>query len=176
MYQNGLMTDRVFHGPRDYLDLARSDDATPEDLRRLATSTYSFVVEAVAKNPRTPPDVLSQLMPTSAESWHEQCLMLALASHPAAPQSLLRQIALLVGPSLHIRDLHHGFEAGIALFERPDTPDDLLFDLLADAEVTTEFRKVAARQTTHAAVLGHLLSDPSERVRGTARAREATSE
>jgi hypothetical protein len=165
------VTDRQFHGPRAYLDLARSDEATPEDLRRLAASPYAFVVEAVAQNPATPPEVLGQLVPAPATTWNEQSLLLALARHPSATEQLLRQLAQLVPPALHLRDSPQGFEAGIALFERSDTPDNLLLDLLGDSRVTTEFRKVAARQTSHDAVLTHLLSDRSDRVRRAARAR-----
>jgi hypothetical protein len=77
------VNDREFHGPRDYLDLARSDKATPEDLRRLAESPYSFVVEAVAQNPVTPPEVLSQLVPASVTTWNEQSLLLALLDIPS---------------------------------------------------------------------------------------------
>jgi hypothetical protein len=137
----------------------------------LAGSPSSFVVEAVAQNVATPSDVLGQLVPTSAETWHDQSLLLALARYPAATESLMRQIARLVGPSLHVRDRPLGFRAGISLFERGDTLDDLLLGLLADPQVTTEFRKVAARQTIHGAILQHLLNDRSERVRRAAGAR-----
>lgn len=55
-----------FHSPPDYLDLARSRNATPGQLRALATSEYDFVQEEVATIPCTPPEVLAQLLPKGA--------------------------------------------------------------------------------------------------------------
>ena len=161
-------------GPKDYLDLARSKSATEEQLRWLAGSPYSFVVEAVARHPATPGDVLERLVRTDAKSWNDQSLLLALAEHPASSLAVLTTIARQVPQLLHERDAHPGFAAGIALFRRPDMPEELLLELLDDPDVTTEFRKVAARETArHGRVLDRLRQDRSERVRQTAERRQA---
>jgi len=164
---------REFHGPRDYLDLAQSDAATAEELRWLADSPYSFVVLAVARHPSTPSDVLERLLPDDSEAEVDSSILRALAEHRSSSVDLLVSIARRVPPLLHVSGWrgwrHDGFAAGIALFRNPIVPDELLFRLLDDPEVTTEFRKVAARETTHASVLERLRHDRSERVRRAAR-------
>ena len=155
-------------GPRDYLDLARSPSATEEQLRWLAGSPYSFVIEAVAQHPATPVDVLERLVPSDAKTWNDQSLLLALAEHPASSLAVLTSISRRVPHLLHERDAQPGFAAGIALFRRLDTPEELLLQLLDDPDVTTEFRKVAARETEHERVLDRLRHDRSERVRSAA--------
>jgi hypothetical protein len=168
---DGLATPR---GPKDYLALARSPSATAEQLRWLARSPYSFVVEAVARNPATPGDVLEGLVPSDAASWNEQSLLLALAEHPAASLAVLTTIARQVPRLLHERDSQPGFSAGIALFRRSDVPEAVLLELLDDPDVTTEFRKVAARDAAQQGlVLDRLRRDPSERVRRAAERRQA---
>lgn len=164
---------RVFHGPRDYLDLARSADATPDELHQLAGSPYPFVRQAVAENPATPPEALRALLPDDPQGWNDFTLLAAVARHPAVDEALLRE----VGQRIRLERLHEDrdprriFAAGIALFEQPKTPDDVLFGLLDDEGATTEFRKVAARQTTHPAVIERLLGDRSEKVRRAAERR-----
>ena len=163
-------------GPKDYLDLANSPSATEEQLRWLAGSPYSFVVEAVARHPATPSDVLERLVPSDARSWNDQSLLLALAEHPASSLAVLTTIARQVPRLLHERDAQPGFDAGIALFRRPELPEELLLEILADPDVTTEFRKVAARETApHGRVLDRLRHDPSERVRRAAGRRQTDS-
>ena len=163
-------------GPKDYLDLAKSPSATEEQLRWLAGSPYSFVVEAVARHPTTPRDVLERLVPSAATSWNDQSLLLALAEHPASSPAVLTTIARQVPRLLHERDSQLGFSAGIALFRRPDMTEAVLLEILDDPDVTTEFRKVAARETAQQGlVLDRLRHDPSERVRGTAERRRADS-
>src|SRR4051794_19978120 len=75
---------RVFHGPKDYLDLARSPGTTVDELRELAGSPYRFVVQAVAEHPRTPVEVLRSLIPDSPRTWNDYTLVMALARHPNA--------------------------------------------------------------------------------------------
>ena len=90
---------------------------------------------------------------------------LALAEHPVSSVAVLSSIARQVPQLLHARDAHPGFEAGIALFRRTDIPEELLLELLDDTDVTTEFRKVAARESEQGRVLDRLRHDRSERVR-----------
>ena len=152
---------RQFHGPRDYLDLAESPHAAPEELRWRARSPYSFVLEAVARHTSTPADVLEQLLTSDAGG---EGVMLGLAAHPAASTHLLAAIAERVPPLLHERD-SQGFGVGIALFSNPNASDDALLRLVDDPQVTTQFRKVAARKTNRPAVLERLRQDRSETVR-----------
>jgi hypothetical protein len=149
-------------GPRDYLDLAESSTVTADELRSLAESPYSFVLVAVARHPSTPADVLHRLFARAPDDLR---LVAALAAHPRARPDLLAAIATAVPPILHERDAQDGFAAGISLFSHPNAPDDALLGLLDHPQVTTQFRKVAARETTHPAVLERLRHDRSETVR-----------
>ena len=96
-------------------------------------------------------------------------------SIPLRSGAVLTSIARQVPQLLHERDAQEGFAAGIALFRRPDTPEALLLELLDDPSVTTEFRKVAARETEHESVLNRLRHDLSERVRRAAERGQADS-
>jgi hypothetical protein len=160
-------------GPKDYLELAMSEAATEEQLRWLAGSEYSFVVLAVAQHPATPVDALDRLVPADAKSSNDQSLLLALAEHPASSLAVLTSTAKQVPRLLHERDSQDGFAAGIALFRRSDVPEELLIELLDHPDVTTEFRKVAARETQLERVLDRLRHDPSERVRRAAERKSA---
>jgi hypothetical protein len=155
---------RQFHGPRDYLDLAESPTATAEELRWLAESQYSFVLEAVARHPSTPADALEQIFANEAAVGRDEILA-ELAAHRFASAALLAAIAEQVPSGLHVRDNPSGFGAGIALFSNPNTPDDVLLGLLENPQVTTQFRKVAARETNHPVALERLRNDRSETVR-----------
>ena len=84
------MADKVFHGPKDYLEAARDPRATAEELRQLALSEYGFVRLAVAQQSNTPPDVLEGLFPASIRSYAEAELVLALAANPSSPASVQR--------------------------------------------------------------------------------------
>ena len=170
------MDDRLrgdFHGPRDYLDLATAAEATEHELRWLSDSPYTFVVEAVARHPSTPPDVLERLVPPDPASSHGQAVLLGLAENPGSTLRVFEFVAQQVPQLLHERDCQLGFAAGIALFRRADVPEELPRRLLDDARVTTEFRKVAARETIRQAVLTRLAEDRSERVRRVAARRLA---
>lgn len=78
---------------------------------------------------------------------------------------MLRKTAALVLPRLADRHDYKAFEAGVALAERPDTPEEVLAAMVTDKRATPEFRKVIARRTTHAPILELLKSDRSARVR-----------
>ena len=100
-------------------------------------------------------------------------MLLGLAENPASTVRVFEFVAQQVPQLLHERDCQQGFAAGIALFRRTDVPEELLLRLLDDAFVTTEFRKVAARETTREGVLTRLAEDRSERVRRVAARRLA---
>ena len=153
-----------FHGPKDYLDAARDPAASVEDLRALARSQYVFVVIAVAEHPATPPDLLAGLLPSEPISENDTRMLCALARNSNASSQLLSDIASMIPGLLHTRHMP-AFEAGIALFERGDTPGVVLEQLLSDERTTTQFRKVVARDTERDDVLRFLRGDRSERVR-----------
>ena len=154
-----------FHSPRDYLELARSPDATPEQLAELAETPFDFVHVAVAEHPATPTQVLERLLPTELARWNDQAMIVALARHPSSSSSILRSIAQFLPEALHRRDGQHTFKAGVELFRRHDIDFEILRVLLDDPRTTTEFRKVAARETTRGDVLEKLGEDRSEKVR-----------
>jgi hypothetical protein len=152
-------------GPKDYLYLAQSPHATPEELTKLAQSPYPFVVEAVATHPTTPGAVLGSLVPAAAESWHEQRLLRLLAKNPSLPAQHLAAIAeRLIGKLDNGRANHEAFAAGLALI-RPDTPFDCLANILVDHRTAVQFRKAAARESPRADLMGLLARDLSETVR-----------
>lgn len=168
-----MADERRFQGPKDYLDLARSPGATSTELRELARSPYEFVRQAVAEHGATPPDVLATLVPSDLTTWNRAAILAALVRNPNTPVNALRNVPELVLSRLRDRDAQRPFEVGVALAERSDTPHDLLIAMVSDPRATTEFRKVIARQTTHASVRDHLRSDRSDRVRRAADRRQA---
>lgn len=122
-------------------------------------------MEAVARHPATPADTLASLLPPEPRSWNDNALVVALVRNPNTPVEVLRGVPELVLPNLANRDDHNAFEAGVALAERRDTPDEVLVALVSDPRGFTEFRKVLARQTTHDVLRQRLLLDRSEKVR-----------
>lgn len=170
-----MAAEPEFHGPKDYLDLARSPEATPDRLRELARSPYNFVREAVAQHPAAPADALIAVLPIEITGWNDGATLVALVRNPNTPQAVLCSVPKLVLPRLAVRDDHRAFEAGVALAQRDDSPEDVLLAMVADARATTEFRKVIARETTHTRLLEELRSDRSERVRRAAARRRPES-
>jgi hypothetical protein len=138
-------------------------------MRALASSTYSFVLEAVAGHLATPAEVLTQLVPSEIHTSGDGARLIALIRNPNTPESALRRVPALILPRLSVRDDHYGFVGGVALAKRPDTSEEALVELISDSRATTQFRKVVARQTTHAGLRQLLESDRSEQVRRAAR-------
>lgn len=166
MGQRCAVTEKQeFHGPKDYLDLARSPRATAEELRALASASYGFVREAVASNPNTPPDVLDGLLPATVETYVDAEIVAAIAGNPVTQPPTLARVPDLVLPRLHARDDPKSFGAGVELACRPDTPWEALVELIEDERATTEFRKVIARETTCDDLRIRLLSDRSDKAR-----------
>jgi len=156
---------RGFHDPADYRDLAQSETATPDELTILATSEYPFVVQAVAANPRTPRPVLCELVPAAADTEQNTDLLRALARNPSLPHDALRGIAQILMPLVDTTHPHMVQNAVLALYERPDVPEDLLHELLDAPQATRKFKKLVAARTTRPGVRERLLADPSEAVR-----------
>jgi hypothetical protein len=120
-------------------------DASPATLRHLSrrwwTAHDSAVRRALARNPRTPPDVLAELAwdpairPFVAENPATPTAQLdgmyadpgsraGLAANPSTPVELLHRVATTPDPNIRW-----------ALLRNPALPDDILADLERDAEV-----------------------------------------
>ena len=83
---------RGLHSPADYRDLAKSPDASAGVLLALAGCEYSFVWQAVAANPRTPPDALFRLCAQRSSTWDDNRLLLLVTRHPNADQRVLTEV------------------------------------------------------------------------------------
>lgn len=146
---------------------SRSPEATVEDLDALARSEYPFVVEYVSGNPRTRPTTLTALVPSSAgdgRAWHAHFVLRALLGNPSTPEPALRRAAELLMTRVREHTTGLPFSTIVALFRRPDAPDDMLLSLLQAADDRRELRRIIARETTHPAVRDALLRDRSGRV------------
>src|SRR5260221_11562823 len=117
-----LGRSKGFHDPADYADLARSDDAEPEELTVLATSEYPFVVEYVAANPRTPVSTLLKLVPSHATTHHERELLRSLVRNPAVPADVFRRVAALLMTGVDTTHPNLYQHAILSLFELADVP------------------------------------------------------
>lgn len=107
-----------FHSPKEYQDFACSPEATPDQLRELSTSSYPFVLQAVAANRSTPPDALQTLVPQELQSWNDAVMLSTLIRNPATPIAALEAAPDLILARPHDRDGQRAFEAGVALTER----------------------------------------------------------
>jgi len=155
-----------YHGPKDYLDAAKSPDTSLAELRELARAPYSFVVTAVARNPNTESDVLTALIPRRIESSNEQELAEAIVQHPNASADALEILAERLVPMLDNGRGHQvGFEAGVLLCSSPMVSIRTIAAILNSKDVAVQFRKVVARETHRRDVLEILLADRSEIVR-----------
>lgn len=167
---HALVHRNNFHGPKDYLDAAKNPDATAEQLHDLAQTRWSFVDLAIASHETATPETLRHLLAKADfNAYSGSELLLAIASNPSAPADVLILVSEHVPELLHKRDRQNAFAAGVALSLRQDTPLDALAELLTHDQVTTEFRKVVARETNRPDVLTILAADQSERVRNAAR-------
>jgi hypothetical protein len=152
-----------YHGPKDYLDAARSDGTSVAELMMLAQSEYGFVRLAVARNPNASSAVLASLLPAtlSRDSDSDQEIALAVARHDNAPVELLERLASALAPHLRAGREHLAFAAGVELCANPAVPFSALEGLLSPACSPVQFRKVVARDSRRRDVLDLLLSDPS---------------
>jgi hypothetical protein len=159
-----------YHGPKDYLDAARSTDTSAEELEALAVTEYPFVRAALAKNPSTPPRALSSLLSANLDRYPEQEVAEALAARTDASGALLERLAEALSTHLHGgRDSRAAFSAAVALCSNEAAPFDAIRRLLDPAVSKPVFRKVVARETRRADVLALLASDVSSTVAERAR-------
>ncbi|MFJ6012879.1 hypothetical protein [Streptomyces sp. NPDC092952] len=107
--------------PADHLAQARDESDGPT-LRRLATSPYPFVWQALAANPHTPPEALQQLSAARDSVWNDNRLLRLLADHPRADQAVLRAVLEAVAAKLDAGE--RPYAAALALADRPELDAD----------------------------------------------------
>lgn len=155
-----------YHGPKDYLEAAKSSKTSADELNKLARSEHGFVRVAVAANHNTPVETLSFLVPDKIRTRREQELALALAQNPSVPAEILAILGQKLLPVLDNGRNHQvGFQTGIVLSSNAKTPMDTLQFILDEEKSAMQFRKVVARETNRKDVVELLLQDRSEKVR-----------
>ncbi len=156
----------TYHTPKDYFDAANASTTLPAELRALANAPYGFVVQAVARNPNTEPDLLFDLVPGHIQSDHELYIALAMIENPSTPLVILE---ILVDRLFPIRDvqprdcLHMRVILALACSHR--TPFTALERLLHPEQAPKHVRQRLAKETERADVVELLLDDPSDLVR-----------
>jgi hypothetical protein len=160
------MSNRKYHGPKDYLDAAKSLETSAEELKYLAKSEYDFVKTAVARNPNSSEEVLELLLPTNLESWTQQELASAIAGNIITSPQTLKDLANDLIPFLNNgRGNNMAFEAGINLCCNSNTPIEAIQTVLTSEKTATQFRKSVAGKTNRRDVLNFLITDRSEAVK-----------
>lgn len=108
-------------GPAEYLALARNS-GHENDLLRLVDSPYPFVWQALAENPRTPPEALIRLCSRTSGPWNDNRLLYLLALHPRADRVVLE--VLVAAVSVRLRAGGRPYAAVLALAERAELDVD----------------------------------------------------
>ncbi|WP_344628047.1 hypothetical protein [Kitasatospora arboriphila] len=105
------------HTPADYLHLAHaSNDGAV--LHGLVRCDHSFVWQALAANPHTPPAALRELAAARHSTWNDNRLLLLLAGHPAADRAVLR--AVLDATAAKLTEGERPYAAVLALAGRTE--------------------------------------------------------
>lgn len=78
--------------PRDYLDLVTDPRVDQDGLHTLARSPYSFVRLAIAKDIRTSPATLTELLLGEFDQWDRNYLLRLVAQHPQADRVVLLKV------------------------------------------------------------------------------------
>ncbi|MHC4741783.1 MAG: hypothetical protein ACYS8Z_07730 [Planctomycetota bacterium] len=181
-----------YHGPKEYLEAAKSPDATLEELRELAKSPYDFVRVAVVRHPKCDMDLLRELAKSSygsvrvAIARHPKCdmdlllslipenldkswdqeLAIIVIENPNTPSEVLSSLAELFMGFVYSHAEDHGrFQGALSLCCDRRIPIDDIARLLQGERTSKHFRRIVARETRRRDVLDILLSDRSEIVR-----------
>lgn len=162
---------KKFHGPKDYLDAARSLETTPDELDDLSNSEFGFVRKAVAANPRTRVKTLLKMIPEEIpkggddDAWRIQELALEIARNPNLTVELLTVLAQKFMPALDkVRTHHLAFHAGVFFCSDPRVPFSVIESIVNPERSTKWFRRVVARETKRKDVLELLAQDSSVKV------------
>ncbi|GAA3981146.1 hypothetical protein GCM10023085_74350 [Actinomadura viridis] len=134
------MPPRRLHSPADYLALARAPETGADLLRHLAGSPYSFVWQAVAVHPNTPPDVLLRLCSQRDSAWNDNRLLALIAGHPRAGRDVLLAVLGEVTARLGTPG-NRPYAAGLRLAERTELEPDEILPLAALPGASRRFRK-----------------------------------
>ncbi|RKE21780.1 hypothetical protein [Streptomyces sp. TLI_171] len=105
--------------PADRLAEARTS-GDPAVLRRLVDTGYPFVHQALAVNPRTPPDALARLAGARHGGWNDNLLLHLLAEQPAVVGPVLEAVLAAVADQLAAGE--RPYAAALALAARADLP------------------------------------------------------
>jgi hypothetical protein len=155
-----------YKGPKDRLDAARNVETSADELKILATSQYDFVLTAVAAHPNTTSETLASLIPDNPDDWNTQERAAAIAQHPKSTTETLAKLCERIIPFLNQgRGNDFAMRAGVNLCCNINTQIETVQSLINDMRVSTQLRKVIARETRRADVLQLLTQDRSEVVR-----------
>ena len=120
-----------YHGPKDYLDAAKSLQTSAEELKHLATSDYDFVKVAVAQSHNSTEEVLDLLLPIIYESWTGQEVASAIAENPKTSAKTLQTLTENLIPFFNNgRGNDMAFKAGINICCNLNTPIESIESLL----------------------------------------------
>ncbi len=156
-----------YHGPKDRVDAARSEETPAADLSELAGSEYVFVQAAVAENPNTPTAALVQLFPDAIRDDNAWQILLGLLRNPKLSGHLSADILALlmtVISSITPRD-YYATEVVEALARSSVVPEEVVVQLADAALVPRHLRGRIAVAESSVPLLGKLSDDPSEKVR-----------
>lgn len=160
------MQVKKYHSPKEYLDAAKSEKTSVEELEFLASSEYDFVRSAVAENINTTPDILDLLVPETLDSWNRQDIAAILIENPKTTSDTLRNLARKIIHFAHSgRDNDNAVRACAKLFSNPNTPLESIQMLLDSDQITTLVLKKIANDTARTDVLNLLVEHKSEAVR-----------
>ena len=152
--------------PTDDLKLARSTEATSDQLRELSMSGDPEVRLAVAANPKAGYFILYRLVPSKIESDFDDQMLALLAVHPQIRHAWIDGLPGLLRGRLDGAPEHRlSFQTAVRLCSRPDVPGARLAELVNDKDTGLEFKELIARTCTRPDLLGVLAADESPEVR-----------
>ncbi|PJN21935.1 hypothetical protein [Kitasatospora sp. CB02891] len=128
--------------PADHLAAARAA-SDPAALRALASTGLPFIDQALAANPHTPPDTLTQLAGVRHSAWNDNRLLWLPAEHPGADDPVLHAVLAAVAELLAAGE--RPYAAAVALARRPEVPVERVRALGESAGASARLRGRVAR-------------------------------
>jgi hypothetical protein len=133
------------HTPADYLEAASDPDAGEGMLCHLAQCPYSFVWQALARNPRTPGYLLEELCSRRDSTWNDNRLLRLIVEHPNADRAVL--LSALAELETRLREpLSRPYAAVLALADRPELAPDEVQRLAALPGASARMRRGLRRR------------------------------
>jgi hypothetical protein len=158
--------------PSKAADLARSPNASHEQLEALALSELPFLREAVASHPRACPRILARVVPAGLEDEVQLRIARALASNQVTPESILdRLLGYLDSACLDgSRRDNGGYEQLVLnILKHPNCPLEAASQAIDRS--ARGLRIKMAEEVVRTDLLHRLAGDRSEAVASVARAR-----